>query len=96
MANNTYEVTRFIGGDDVPVIQIDTTDDTGRIRINLNEGVVWDGNPERDRGIADIIEGWRQTADARDDDRGEEFDVYSEAVAETLRECADEIEGLLK
>lgn len=33
--------------DGVPVVQIDTTETTGRIRVNLNDGPpLYDGNPE--------------------------------------------------
>ncbi|AYD87381.1 hypothetical protein SEA_VALENTINIPUFF_86 [Microbacterium phage ValentiniPuff] len=30
------------------VVQIDTGDATGRLRVNVNDGVIWDGNPETD------------------------------------------------
>ena len=39
----------FIGRDGVPVVQIDENDSdhpTGRLRINLNDGPVWDGSSE--------------------------------------------------
>lgn len=28
------------------VVQIDTTEDTGRVRVNINDGRLWDGDPE--------------------------------------------------
>lgn len=28
------------------VVQVDTTGDTGDLRVNLNDGMLWDGNPE--------------------------------------------------
>lgn len=34
--------------DGVPVVQIDTTDNSGRIRVNVNEGPVFDADPEAD------------------------------------------------
>lgn len=34
--------------DGVHVVQVDTLEHHGRIRINLNDAPVWDGNPERD------------------------------------------------
>ena len=42
------EVDTWFGEDDTPVVQIDTHRGHGRLRINLNDGVVWDGNPETD------------------------------------------------
>ncbi|WP_396908880.1 hypothetical protein [Mycolicibacterium sp.] len=30
------------------VVQVDTHEDTGRIRINLNDGPIWDGDPDTD------------------------------------------------
>jgi hypothetical protein len=32
--------------DGVPVLQIDTSDNIGRFRINLNRCTLWDANPE--------------------------------------------------
>lgn len=37
----------FIGHDGVPVVQIDTEDTEGRIRVNLNDAPIWDADPER-------------------------------------------------
>lgn len=43
------EVNTWFGEDNVPVVQIDTRrGDGSRLRISLNDGVVWDGNPETD------------------------------------------------
>lgn len=43
------EVNTWFWEDNVPVVQIDTRrGDDSRLRINLNDGVVWDGNPETD------------------------------------------------
>lgn len=44
-------VASWRGTDGVPVIQIDTAGDpgTGRLRINLNDGTVWDGDPNGDQ-----------------------------------------------
>lgn len=41
-------VAAWRGCDGVPVVQIDTdaTVHTGRVRINLNDAPVWDGDPE--------------------------------------------------
>lgn len=38
------EVDTWFGEDDTPVVQIDTHRGHGRLRINLNDGVVWDGD----------------------------------------------------
>jgi hypothetical protein len=45
------EVDIFDAVDDAIVVQIDTGQDgrtTGRLRVNVNDGVVWDGDPERE------------------------------------------------
>src|SRR5690606_17780457 len=43
-------VTHYRGASDgVPVVQIDTAQDAGRLRVNLNDGPpLYDGDPERD------------------------------------------------
>ncbi|MEV8135181.1 hypothetical protein [Microbacterium aurantiacum] len=43
-------VTHYRGeSDGVPVVQIDTAQDAGRLRVNLNDGPpLYDGDPERD------------------------------------------------
>lgn len=33
--------------DDVPVVQIDTEGSMGRLRVNLNDAPIWDGDPEK-------------------------------------------------
>lgn len=33
--------------DDAIVVQIDTFDNTGRLRVNVNDGTIWDGDPEK-------------------------------------------------
>lgn len=38
------------------VVQIDTESDGDRVRVNLNEGVLWDGDPEVDVSNADVLE----------------------------------------
>lgn len=38
------EVSVFRGTDGALVIQVDTNDDTGRIRVNVNDGPVFDGD----------------------------------------------------
>lgn len=40
------EVSVFRGNDGALVVQIDTNDDTGRIRVNVNDGAVFDGDCE--------------------------------------------------
>ena len=41
-------VAAFIGADGAKVIQIDTREETGRIRVNLNDGQpLFNGDPER-------------------------------------------------
>jgi hypothetical protein len=42
------------------VVQVDTTGDTGRVRINLNDGAVWDGDPEQEQSAFDLL---REIAD---------------------------------
>lgn len=48
-----------------------------------------------DQTITEILAAWREIADVRDADRDGDFDPYSEAVAETLRSCAEEVERAL-
>lgn len=38
------ELSVFRGDDGALVVQIDTFDDTGRVRVNLNDGAVFDGD----------------------------------------------------
>jgi hypothetical protein len=46
--DDTYEASIFIGHDGVTVVQIDTPADAGRVRINLNDGPIYDGDPDTD------------------------------------------------
>lgn len=39
------------GGPDAIVVQIDTGVGTGRLRVNVNDAAVWDGNPETDQRL---------------------------------------------
>lgn len=44
-----FEIVAFYSADgNVPVVEISTTAISGRVRVNLNEGVIWDGDPESD------------------------------------------------
>ena len=45
---NGVEVYVFTGWDRVPVVQLYTRPGGGRIRINLNDNVLWTGDPEID------------------------------------------------
>lgn len=47
-------VAAWRGTDGVPVVQIDTagTPNTGRLRINLNDAPVWDGDPDGEPALA--------------------------------------------
>ena len=40
----------FTGDDGVPVIQVDTLEDTGRVRVNVNDAPVFDADPETNIG----------------------------------------------
>lgn len=44
---NGYQITHFIGTDGVPVIQVDTQDLDGMLRINLNDSTLYNGDPEK-------------------------------------------------
>jgi len=33
--------------EDTIVVQVDTSVDTGRLRVNVNDGTIWDGDPEK-------------------------------------------------
>jgi hypothetical protein len=39
-------VTVYDGDDGVPVVQLDTTPSAGRVRVNVNDGTVFDADPE--------------------------------------------------
>lgn len=41
-------VNVWVGDDGTTVVQVDTVRETGRLRINLNDSPVWDGNPDTD------------------------------------------------
>lgn len=45
MTGHVY-VTSDTGADGATVVQVDTEDHEGRVRINLNDGTVWDHDPE--------------------------------------------------
>ncbi|WP_156250935.1 hypothetical protein [Pseudactinotalea terrae] len=48
-------VQTWVGDDGVPVFQIDSNA-TGRIRVNLNDAPVWDGDPETDESASAKLE----------------------------------------
>ena len=50
------ELSTFIGDDGVPVVQLDTSD-SGRVRINLNDAPVWDGDPESHASARSVVAG---------------------------------------
>lgn len=43
-----FEIDSWFAEDDTPVVEISTSRLSGRMRVNLNEGVIWDGDPESD------------------------------------------------
>lgn len=43
---DNISVEFFRGDDGALVVQIDTTGGGGRLRVNINDGAVWDANPE--------------------------------------------------
>lgn len=82
------EVDTWFGEDDTPVVQIDTHRGHGRLRINLNDGVVWDGDPETDERPgknAELVE-WEQRALAQAETISRQLD--------TIRDQAEKIEQL--
>lgn len=82
------EVNTWFGEDDTPVVQIDTHRGHGRLRINLNDGVVWDGDPETDERPgknAELIE-WEQRALAQAETISRQLD--------TIRDQAERIDEL--
>lgn len=57
------EVSDFASAfDDAHVVQIDTTETTGRVRVFINDGAVYDGDPETDEppGAHYRGEGWQE------------------------------------
>lgn len=52
-----FEISTFYGTDNTPVVEIDTQMIEGRLRINLNDAPIWDGDPETDeRPGANLLE----------------------------------------
>lgn len=52
-----FEISTYYGSDGVPVAEIDTGLIEGRLRINLNDAPIWDGDPETDeRPGANLLE----------------------------------------
>lgn len=68
--------------DGVPVFQIDTASDGGRLRINVNDAPVWDADPEQGQTIADL-DGTDDRADWIAD--GHVLDVVEVEYLRTLR-----------
>lgn len=52
-----FEISTFYGVDNVPVVEIGTQNISGRLRINLNDAPIWDGDPDTDeRPGANLLE----------------------------------------
>lgn len=51
--------------EDVKLVMVDTAEDVGRIRVMLNDGVVYDGNPEEPRTLLSTAEILNLAHDAR-------------------------------
>ena len=51
---NGVELSAWYGEDGELVVQVDTQVDTGRVRVNLNEGVLFDGDPELDPATGSV------------------------------------------
>lgn len=50
------EVTVYRSGIDAAlVVEIDTTDETGNLRVNLNDGPIWEGDPESTTGPRELL-----------------------------------------
>ena len=90
------EVDTWFGEDDTPVVQIDTHRGHGRLRINLNDGVVWDGDPETDERPgknAELVE-WEQRALAQAETISRQLDTIrdqTERIDELEAQHADAI-----
>ena len=56
------DVSTFAGDDGATVVQIDTAENTGRVRVNVNDGTVFDADPEISRNgvllTRDQLESW--------------------------------------
>ncbi|OCI32876.1 hypothetical protein OERS_04680 [Oerskovia enterophila] len=48
-------LSTYVGDDGVPVVQLDTNATTGRVRINLNDIPVWDGDPEVNTSARELV-----------------------------------------
>lgn len=83
-------VDTWFGEDNVPVVQIDTEGGHGRLRINLNDGVVWDGNPETDERPGSYAEPEEFSNEAA---RAADGATISRQL-DTIRDQAERIEAL--
>lgn len=81
------EVDTWFGEDDTPVVQIDTHRGHGRLRINLNDGVVWDGDPETDERPG-------AHAEALPTDHQQDMKATISRQLDTIRDQAEKIETL--
>jgi|GEM_PF-5167419 len=66
--------------DGVPVVQIDTDGGAGRVRICLNDALIWDGDPDTDERPGRFFDNPNDPPDPRDD----ALDQIAEAT-ETIR-----------
>ena len=96
------EVDTWFGEDDVPVVQIDTPELHGRLRINLNDGVVWDGDPETDERPgknAELVE-WEQRALAQAETISRQLDTIRDQaeserkLREVTQHCNEQLAAL--
>jgi hypothetical protein len=50
-SNGEPHISTWIGDDGAHVVQVDTVEDTGHVRVNVNDGTVFDADPEIDPGV---------------------------------------------
>lgn len=90
---NGYQITHFIGLDGVPVIQIDTADLDGILRINLNDSTLYNGDPEKHEAPGIPVELPGQDDERECDNCGDEAQTLS--TRDWCDGCEEEMEGMV-
>lgn len=77
-------------GTQMPVVEIDTSRLNGWLRVYLNDGCIWEGDPEM-RGPADKAQQWLTTWDETAQDRAHLQARIAQEMAEENWPRADEL-----
>lgn len=53
---DVYRVRMWLNADGAPTVQVDTPDAAGRLRVNLNDSAVFDGDPAHEHVFTEKTE----------------------------------------